>query len=264
MTTLDAAVGGTFDFGRVVQRTFKVISDNVTLFAMTALILVVAPIFLATIVGLMGKSMMIYGIASVVGGLIAAVGSFVLQGVVVHVAISKLNGRAVENGEAISVGARFGLPLFGLAIVSTLGLAIAFALLFVPGMILAVMWSVAVPALVMEKRGVFASLQRSRDLTRGHRWSIFGLLMVWFIISIIISVVVSAVGGAAGVNARMVTVMGGAAAPMTVSVILATLLSAITSGLQGVIAAAGVASTYYELRVTKEGVAPDQLASVFD
>ncbi|HWT51919.1 MAG TPA: YciC family protein [Caulobacter sp.] len=264
MTTLDAAIGGTFDFGRVVQRTFRIIGDNISLFAVAALVLVVTPVFLATTLGLLGKSAVTFGVSSIVGGLLAAVGGFVLQGVIVHVAISKLNGRAVETGEAVGVGARFGLPLFGLAIVSTLGLILGFTLLFVPGLILCVMWSVAVPALVMEKRGVLASLQRSRDLTRGHRWSIFGLLMVWFVISIVVSMVVQAISGVTGASTTLAGAMAGSAAPLTAGVVMATLLSAISSGLQGVIAAAGASSIYYELRTTKEGVAPDQLASVFD
>lgn len=264
MTTLDAAVGGSFDFGRVVQRTFKVIGDNIGLFAGAAGALVVAPVFLATTVGLLGKSVWAFGLSNVIGGLLAAIGAFVLQGVIVFVAISKLNGRAVETGEAVNVGARFGLPLFGLAIISTMGIGLGFLLLFVPGLILAVMWAVAVPALIMEKRGVFASLQRSRDLTRGHRWSIFGLLVVWFVISIIVSMIVQAISGAAGVTSTVAAAMEGGAARLTPMIVLATLLSSLSSGLQSVIGAAGVSSIYYELRTTKEGVAPDQLAAVFD
>lgn len=263
MTTLEA-VGGSFDFGRVVGRTFRVIGDNLRLFAIAASLLVVLPVFAATTIGLAGGSAMTFGLSSIGGGLIAAVGGLVLQGVVVYAAISKLNGRSIETGEVVNVGLRFALPLFGLAIISTFGLMIGFLLLFVPGLILCVIWSVASPSLVMEKRGVFESLQRSRDLTRGHRWSIFGLLVVYFILSMIISVVVQSLSGAAGVTTTLASTMNGENAPITVTVVLATLLSALANGLQGVVAAAGAASVYYELRTTKEGVAPDQLASVFD
>jgi hypothetical protein len=262
MSTLEA-VGGSFDFGRVVERTFRVIGTNFGLFAVSALVLVVAPVFLATTGGLLGKSTIAFGLSSFFGGLTALVGGFILQGVIVHAAISKLNGRSVEPGEAVGVGARFLLPLLGLAIMSTLAMALGFTLLFVAGMILAVMWCVAAPALVMEKRGIFASLQRSRALTRGHRWSIFGLLIVYFILTIIISLVVQGVSTAAGVPTALASAMTGAGA-LTPGIVTSTLLSALISGLQGVVGAAGVASIYYELRTTKEGVAPEQMASIFD
>jgi hypothetical protein len=35
---------------------------------------------------------------------------------------------------------------------------------------------VAIPACVVEERGVSASMRRSMELTAGHRWKIFGLM----------------------------------------------------------------------------------------
>lgn len=263
MTTLEA-VGGSFDFGRVVGRTFRVIGDNLGVFAIAALILVTLPVFAGTIIGITSGSATVFSLASGGGGLIAGVGGLILQGLVVHAAINRLNGRSVETGEIVNVGARYALPLLGLAIISTLGLMLGFVLLLVPGLILCVVWSVASPSLVMEKRGVFDSLQRSRDLTRGHRWSIFGLLVVYSILSIVISLTVQGLSGAAGVTTSLASSLQGEHSPITATVVLATLLSALTSGVQGIVGAAGAASIYYELRTTKEGVAPDQLASVFD
>jgi hypothetical protein len=42
MSTLEA-VGGSFDFGRVVERTFRVIGTNFGLFAVSALVLASRP-----------------------------------------------------------------------------------------------------------------------------------------------------------------------------------------------------------------------------
>ncbi len=261
MTTLDA-VGGTFDFGRVVQRTFQVIGQNLGLFALCALVLVVAPAFIGTLVGLKTQlAGQTFSLAALVGGLAAGVGGLILQGMVVHTVVARLNGRLVKFGDSFSAGARFMLPLLGLGIVQTLGVILGCILLLAPGLILATMWAVSAPSMVVEERGVFESLQRSRDLTRGHRWSIFGLLVVYTILSMIVGGVVTGVGLAAGV-----TGLRGATALTTYSpmLVLSTFLSALTNGFQGVLVAAGAASIYYELRTTKEGVAPDQLASVFD
>ncbi|KQV55674.1 MULTISPECIES: YciC family protein [unclassified Caulobacter] len=263
MTTLDA-VGGTFDFGRVVQRTFQVIGQNLGLFALCALVLVVAPAFIGTLIGLKTQlAEQAFSPASLLGGLAAGVGGLILQGMVVHTVVARLNGRSVPFGDSLRAGARFMLPLLGLGIVQTLGVMVGFVLLFVPGLILAVMWAVSAPSMVVEERGVFESLQRSRDLTRGHRWSIFGLLVVYTILSMIVGGVVAGVGFAAGMSG----VRGVPAGPLTTytpMVVISTFLSSLTNGFQGVLVAAGAASIYYELRTTKEGVAPEQMASVFD
>ncbi len=44
---------------------------------------------------------------------------------------------------------------------------------------------VAVPVCVIEKQGVIASLSRSRALTKGYRWQIFGLFLLVMVIGFI-------------------------------------------------------------------------------
>ena len=263
MTTLEAA-GGSFDFGRVVQRTFRVIADNSVPFLVAALVLVSLPAFVGALFGLTLGTAMGFTFATYAGALVAGIGGAILQGAVVFAAINKLNGRSYATGEILRAGLRFALPLIGLAIVSFAGFFLGFLLLVVPGLILCTMWSVAAPSLITEKRGVFASLQRSRDLTRGNRWSIFGLLVIYFILSLVVSTIAQALGFASGTTATLAARMGGAVAPLTPGVVFSTLLTALANGFQSLLAAAGAASLYYELRSTKEGLAPDQLASVFD
>lgn len=261
MTTVDS-VGGTFDFGRVVQRTFQVLGQNLGFFAICALVLVSAPAFVGSVMGWQARMAgNIFSPAMWLGMVLAMIGGLVLQGVVVHTVIARLHGRTVSVNDALAVGARFLLPLLGLGIIQGLGILLGWVLLFVPGLILAVMWSVSAPSLVVEKRGIFESLQRSRDLTRGHRWAIFGLFVVYFILSMIIGMVAGGAGMAAGFSAATV---GGGATALSPLVIVSVTISALVNGAQGVLGAAGVSSIYYELRMTKEGVAPDQMAAVFD
>ncbi|HZV84937.1 MAG TPA: hypothetical protein VFF48_08125, partial [Brevundimonas sp.] len=189
-----------------------------------------------------------------VGSVLTVIGSYVLQGMVVFAAVNGFNGKSVDLGGALSVGLRFFFPLLGLAILMGLGLGLGFLLLIVPGVILAVMWLVASPALVVENRGIFDSFQRSRDLTRGNRWMIFALLVVYVVLSSMISWLVVGVGVAAGGSFTTATTHWG------VAMVLTPLVNVLT----GVVSAAGVAAVYYELRRAKEGVSPEQLASVFD
>lgn len=264
MTTVEA-VGGSFDFGRVVQRTFRVIGENLVVFALCALVLISAPSFIGTLLGWKAQLAGNYfSAATLLGMLGAMVGGLVLQGLVVHTVIARLNGKTVALDDALAAGARFVLPLLGLGLLQALGIFVGMMFLIVPGFILAVVWSVSAPSLVVEKRGVFESFQRSRDLTRGHRWSIFGLFVVYFILSMIIGTVAGIAGFAAGIGGLRSLSAGASVAALSPMIVVSTFLSSLINGAQSVLVAAGVASIYYELRATKEGVAPDQLASVFD
>lgn len=262
MTTMEAT-GGAFELGRVMQRTFKVIGDNLSLFAISGLALIALPVFAASVVGFLYPEPWVIALASMAGGIVAFVGSLLMQGVVVHSAISGLNGRSIRLGEALGVGARKALPLLGLGILQSLGFALGLLLLVVPGLMLMTAWSVAAPVLVMEKRSIEASFGRSGDLTRGHRWSIFGLLVIYFVLAMIISVAVQGLAAAAGVTTAQSGFVTTTQAPSLMA-LAAVLVSALTNAVQGVISAAGAAAIYYELRTGKEGAAPDQLAAVFD
>lgn len=70
------------------------------------------------------------------------------------------------------------LPLLLLGIVTGVLTALGFLALVVPGIFLTVIWSVAAPALVVERLSLNQALNRSVDLTKGFRWQILGLLFI--------------------------------------------------------------------------------------
>ena len=109
------------------------------------------------------------------------------------------------------------------------------------------------PLLVMEKKGAFAAMGRSAELTRGHRWAVFGLcLAVW--------IVAAAIGSAlSGVIIHPMAAAPGAFFPISW-----VLISPLSNLILTPILTAGVASLYYELRSTREGDGVEQLAAVFD
>lgn len=57
--------------------------------------------------------------------------------------------------------------------------------LIVPGLILATIWAVVVPVIVIEKLPVMDSLRRSRELVRGNGWRVFGFLVCLGLLSAI-------------------------------------------------------------------------------
>jgi hypothetical protein len=94
--------------------------------------------------------------------------------------------------------------------------------------------------------GVLASMSRSAFLTKGNRWRIFGILFLIFVVLVVI-------GGLIGFFGARI---GG----MTMVTILQYPLEAIAGAFNAV--ALGV--LYYQLRVAKEGVDIEKIASVFD
>jgi len=255
VTTVES-VGGTFDIGRVARRTFEVIGANFPLFAAAAVGLVGIPSLISTMGQInLGETDLTNGLPLlIIGGVLSFIGTFMLQGAVVFSSINTLNGRKTSASDAISAGARLFLPLLGLSILMGLGLALGYILLIVPGIILGVIWVAVVPVLVAEKRGVTQTFQRSRDLTRGHRWSIFALLVIYMIGVAVISLAIAALGGGVANSMTEGAQVGRAA------LVLTPLYNVVV----GVIGSAGVAAIYFELRSAKEGVGPEQLASVFD
>ena len=83
------------------------------------------------------------------------------------------------------------LILVSLMYVILVGLASL--LLVIPGIILGVAFSVALPVAVFEKGSAVDALRRSSQLTRGHRWDIFAASLV---IGLLIGVISLGIGGA--------------------------------------------------------------------
>ena len=76
--------------------------------------------------------------------------------------------------------------------------------LIIPGIILAIMYSLALPVLLIEKKGVFESMSRSRQLV-SHRWGkTFGTFLVLGIIVIIASLIFGAITGPFGIAGTVV------------------------------------------------------------
>lgn len=250
------ATGSNFDLGRVVQQTFQSIRSNWAIFAIMSIILVGFP----SLIQVYGQTELINGQTSsgftysAIGWVTWFIGAYVLQGMVVKVTVTGLGGTSMTLGAALEAGIKLFLPLLGLGIVAGLGAGLGFLLLIVPGVILSIMWSASTGAIVVEGRGVFESLQRSRDLTRGYRWQIFGLMVVYVLVTLIIGALVGGIGAATGGN--FIDGSSNTAVNMAVT--------ALSNILNSVVGAAGVAALYYELRSVKEGVGPEQLAAIFD
>jgi TRAP-type C4-dicarboxylate transport system permease large subunit len=75
---------------------------------------------------------------------------------------------------------------------------IGFLLLIIPGIILLVMFSVAIPVVVVENRRGTDAMRRSWELVSNHFWHVLGVILVAAILAGIVSGLVSAIGGSNG------------------------------------------------------------------
>jgi hypothetical protein len=242
-----------FEMGRVVSRAFGTIGRNLGLFIGLTLLLVALP-------NLLSRPFSPDPATATTGGtallwiaftsLATFFSNYLLLAALTYAMVTDMDGGKPAFGKALGVGLRFMLPLFLLTIVSMIGIYFALVFLIIPGIIVAVMWCVAAPAMVSENLGVFASLGRSRALTKGSRWPVFALLTVALMLTFIPLTVVPIVSGA------LVTL---ATQPLGPLAIFTTLLGALAT----MILIAIDAAIYVELRAVKEGASSQSLASIF-
>lgn len=255
MSYMDGARRRRLDIGSVFERAVAAVGSQGLGLMGTALVVVGLPQVILSWgqmnVGTMTSSGLEAGLAMVGGWLLTIIGGVIMQGVVTDVVIADLQRRKPSIGAAVRTAGGVFLVLLGLSILSGLGMMIGLILLIVPGVILALIWSVAAPVVVAEKKGVFDALSRSRTLTRDNRLMILLMFVIAFIANIVLGMLIGVLIGA----------LGGLIGAMSWATIIIT---AVSSTLGAIIWGALAAALYVELRIVKEGGGRESIASVFD
>lgn len=262
MATVADRSHGDVSIGRVYSRAFGTITSNpaVTLGlaflfgALPSLGMLLAMPTLANPQLFEGLGALTIVLLSVGGFILSLAIAALTQAVLTRATLAQADGRKASFGESIAASMPVIVPLILLVILMGLGLLVGFMLLFVPGVILYCIWAVASPALVAERTGVTGALGRSRDLTRGHRWKVFGALLLLMVIYWVVSMAAGAAGLAAGA-AGEASSANFTAGFLIVNVITSTLLNVVWGTMQ--------ASLYVELRDAKDGPDHARLEDVF-
>jgi hypothetical protein len=246
------------EVGRVLGRGFEALGGNFLPFFAVALVLAGAPALLSEYLTWAdvrpGAQLSLPYWAAFFGSLFGTLlGGALLQGVLVRSTILHLSGRDADIRESLMVGLRLLPPIVGVTICVSVVSVAGLLLLIVPGVMIYCALIVSIPALVEERRGVFGSIGRSRDLTRGSRWQVFLLVVMFFILSSIVSAILLQATGVATSGVQ----------PTNPNPIVAGLVKALASSLTGVIVAVVLAALYVELREVKEGATTSDLADVF-
>jgi hypothetical protein len=238
-----------FEGGAILGETFRVYFANFVPFVLTALVTLI-PLFLLSALASeeaggtnLGPSAQLVLIA--VGVILGVLSGPLVTAALTFGVFQHLRNRPVVAGECLSVGLKSLLPVLGVVILQSLAMMAGAIFCLIPGIIVAVMLTVSVPAAVEERPGVMGALNRSAELTRGFRWHVFLVLFVLWLIALPVSFVLSRIA---------VTL------PLLVGQLTSHAVSVVLNGL-GAVASALM---YYRLRCTKESIDIEEITSVFD
>lgn len=129
---------------------------------------------------------------AILGSLISLVGVFWVQGALVRAVEDVRDGRA-----DLSLADTFDRVRPQLAsivvggLLAAIGIAIGLVLLIVPGLVLLTWWVLIIPVIVLEQTRAGEAFTRSRELVRGHGWSVFGVIVLTILLVIAFSIVLS-------------------------------------------------------------------------
>jgi hypothetical protein len=128
------------------------------------------------------------------GDVLDVVGMFLVQAALVKAVEDVRDGRADLNvRETVSAA----LPAVGAvavaSILASIAIWIGFALIIVPGLVLATFLSLIVPCIVLGQSSALGSFARSWRTVTGHGWSVFCTFVLTFLLMIIAYIVLATI-----------------------------------------------------------------------
>jgi tetrahydromethanopterin S-methyltransferase subunit G len=182
---------------------------------------------------------------ALVTAVVSLVGTFWLQGALVYAVDDVRDGRVDSTVREVFERVRPYVGTLILAgILAGLGIAIGLVLLVIPGLVLLTWWCLIVPVVVLEGKQVGEAFTRSRELVRGHGWTVFGVVVIAAIASAIASGIIQSIFSFLGSFLRYW--IGGAIASAVVGPFIAVALTLM----------------YFKLREPRTAAAPDTASSL--
>ena len=129
-------------------------------------------------------------VGAFIGVIINLIAAFLVQAALVKAVQDVRDGRAdLDLGETVRAALPFVLPVAVASILASIGIAIGFILIIVPGLILLTFWSLIVPSIVIGGEGITGSFSKSWRTVRGYAWHVFGTYVLVFLILIVFDIV---------------------------------------------------------------------------
>jgi hypothetical protein len=211
--------------GGVLGEAWHLYTKFFTRFFLVALIVFLIINLLGALLGAVagtggGVALLVALIATVV----SLVGTFWMQGALVYAVDDVRDGRIDSTiGQLFERVQPYLGTLIVAGILAGLGIALGFVLLIVPGLILLTWWCLIAPVIVLEGKRIGESFSRSRELVRGHGWTVFGVVIISVLASAIASGLIQSVFSFLGAFLRYW--IGGAIANAIVDPFLAVALT---------------------------------------
>jgi uncharacterized membrane protein len=160
--------------------------------------------------------------------------------------VQDISGRGFSFGQSVRIALRRSPAILALTLLIVLFGMVGMVLLIVPGVIVFCIYSVAIPACIIEGLGPIKSMSRSAFLTKGNRWRISGILCELYIGGIAIEQL------ARFILHRITSDIATLAISMTLDIVV------------GAFTALALGVLYAQLRIAREGVDIEHVAKVFD
>lgn len=101
-----------------------------------------------------------------------------MEGAAVRASLDAIAGHKTDIRRSYRAAVGLFWPLFLSTALTLMAAAVGFALLVIPGVMVLLWFSLAVPTIMAEGVGPVAALRRSRELVRGHLLQIFALVLL--------------------------------------------------------------------------------------
>lgn len=201
-------------------------------FAVALIVFLIVNLINAALGSIIGTGAGLALLVALITTVVSIVGTFWLQGALVYAVDDVRDGRIDSSIGELFERVRPNLgTLIVAGILAGLGIAVGLVLLIVPGLILLTWWCLIVPVIVLEGKEVSEAFSRSRQLVRGHGWTVFGVIIVSVIAVAIASGVIQSIFSFLGPFLRYW--IGGAIASAIVDPFLAVALTLMYFHLRG-------------------------------
>jgi tetrahydromethanopterin S-methyltransferase subunit G len=163
-------------------------------FVIAVIVYLIVNLLNALVATLFGHGVGIALLLALITMVLSLVGTFWLQGALVHAVDDVRDGKIDTTVGEVFERVRPHLGrLIVAGILAALGIAVGLALLVVPGLILLTWWCLIVPVIVLEGAQIGESFSRSRELVRGHAWTVFGVVVITAILTAIASGIIQSI-----------------------------------------------------------------------
>jgi hypothetical protein len=116
--------------------------------------------------------------AVIVTTLLSALATAFVTAATTRIVADAYVGQGATPMDGARAAGRRLLPIIGVTIIVTVATVAGYFLCFVPGFWIQTAWAVAIPALLLERTGVFRALGRSFELTKVRFWLAFGVFWI--------------------------------------------------------------------------------------